>query len=267
MAKLSKREFKEQEAIFELLKKEKLTEDEKIHIYENINIGFIDNLQAGVYFTPFDMAMDFALMSYRHGKVIDCCAGIGGLSKAMLIRDSYEGNISEIICIEQNPQFVEIGRKLLPEARWICADVFDEELWKELTKDGKADCLISNPPFGKCPSRIKDNYSWMQYTEELELMVLELVIRFSTHGNMILPCGSIEFKENPYYDRVESRKVAKLRTKVKEFFYQESMSIDSTIYSEWKNLGKICTECVEINLDPKEYEPLDESTSNHSCES
>ncbi len=40
---------------------------------------------------------------------------------------------------------MEIGRKLLPEARWINADVFD---WRELDL-GRYDCAIGNPPFGR----------------------------------------------------------------------------------------------------------------------
>jgi predicted RNA methylase len=273
MSKLTKKEFKEQEEIFKLLEKDSLTEDEKIHVYENINPGFIDNLQAGVYFTPFDYALDFALMSYKENSIVDCCAGIGGLSKSMLMRDSYDKNITSITCIEQNPLFVSIGKKLLPEndnsekgtlVKWICADVFSQELWQELTLSGtqKFTTLISNPPFGKCPAKMKMNYEWIGYTQELELMVMALAVKFATHGNMILPSMSVEFRDCPvghYYERIQRNKVDRFRKDIKEFFYQESMSIDSTVYSDWKNLsgGKISTEAVEINLDPSEYEPLD----------
>jgi 2-polyprenyl-3-methyl-5-hydroxy-6-metoxy-1,4-benzoquinol methylase len=30
-----------------------------------------------------------------------------------------------MVCIEKNPDYVAVGRKVVPEATWICADVFD----------------------------------------------------------------------------------------------------------------------------------------------
>jgi len=255
MAKLSKAEFKQQEQIFQLLQKDKLTEQEVWSIYQDINPGFIDNLQKGVYFTPIELAADFALMSYRYGNVVDVCAGIGGLSHCMKLRDTYEGSIKSFTCIELNPEFVKIGKKLLPEANWICANAFDKELWSNITSTlpgNKFDVLISNPPFGKCPSNAKPD--WLNYTEELELMVMELALKFSNNAYMILPAGSIEFKEEPYYQRVKSNKVEKFRKKNSQFFFQESMSISSDIYKQdWKNLASINVECVEICMNESDY--------------
>ncbi|MEM6617579.1 MAG: hypothetical protein AAF619_13740, partial [Pseudomonadota bacterium] len=48
---------------------------------------------------------------------------------------------TELVCVEINPAFVEIGKKMIPEATWICADVFDV-LDIEL---GHFDCAVSNP--------------------------------------------------------------------------------------------------------------------------
>jgi hypothetical protein len=76
---------------------ENLSEEEIDHIYSNIDPGFIDNLQKGVYWTPYpDMSCDFSLMSYRWGHIVDVCAGIGGLAKSMFIRDSYDKHIESM---------------------------------------------------------------------------------------------------------------------------------------------------------------------------
>jgi hypothetical protein len=52
---------------------------------------------------------------------------------------------TELTCVEINPRYFEVGRKLLPEARWINADVFD---WRTLDL-GRYDVAIANPPFGR----------------------------------------------------------------------------------------------------------------------
>lgn len=31
----------------------------------------------------------------------------------------------ELVCVELNPRYVEVGHKVLPEAEWICGDIFD----------------------------------------------------------------------------------------------------------------------------------------------
>lgn len=32
---------------------------------------------------------------------------------------------ADITCVELNPHYVEVGKKVVPEATWICADVLD----------------------------------------------------------------------------------------------------------------------------------------------
>ena len=79
-----------------------------------------------------------------------------------------------------NPAFVEIGKKLLPEANWICGSAFDKSIWDQITKDlpdNKFDVCVSNPPFGKCPGDMKTD--WLRYNSDLELMVLELTLLYS----------------------------------------------------------------------------------------
>src|SRR5262249_47611369 len=83
-------------------------------------------------------------------------------------RDAFfrRGTQLEIVCIEQNPDYVTVGKKVLPEATWICANVLD--LPASL---GRFDCAIANPPFG----RIKSTGAAPRYTgAEFEYSVSRL---------------------------------------------------------------------------------------------
>src|SRR5690606_10107376 len=101
------------------------------------------NSSAGAFFTPMALAFDFAI-EVPAGRIIDLCAGVGMLSWALLNRRRWDAAPLDLTCIEVNPAYVEVGRKVLPEARWICASVFDVP-GMDL---GQFDCAISNPPFG-----------------------------------------------------------------------------------------------------------------------
>lgn len=93
--KLSKRDLKEQQSIYDLIQsKDKFSFEELERIYTDFNEGFLQDVTANsVYFTPLDMAYDFALMAQGFGVVVDMCAGIGVLSFAALTRDTYEKKI------------------------------------------------------------------------------------------------------------------------------------------------------------------------------
>ncbi|MGW5441564.1 methyltransferase [Nocardia asteroides] len=101
---------------------------------------------AGAFFTPADLA-DCMSVDVVGPRVIDLCAGIGAL--AFACRDN-PGERSrglptrELVCVESNPEFVAVGKKLVPEATWVCADVFElgRQRWPRF------DTAIANPPFG-----------------------------------------------------------------------------------------------------------------------
>ncbi|WP_461326571.1 class I SAM-dependent methyltransferase [Bradyrhizobium barranii] len=97
---------------------------------------------AGAFFTPTGLARDFAIDACG-GRTIDLCAGIGMLAFHVFWRAHYarerDEPPKEIVCIECNPAYVEVGRKVLPEARWICADVLDFD-WASLGRFNKRDC-------------------------------------------------------------------------------------------------------------------------------
>ena len=122
MAKLTKQQVKEHNIAVELLKKDVLTYDEKLTVLEKWNESATSmNSEAGAFFTPTGLAKDFSIEIYENEKIIDLCAGIGKLA---FFAYHYK-NCKDITCVELNPLYVEVGKKILPEANWINASIFD----------------------------------------------------------------------------------------------------------------------------------------------
>lgn len=247
--KLSKPELKLQKEIQQILAKEFLSEDDIERIYEDFNPGFISDVTIhSAYFTPLDMAFDFALFAPRYGVIVDMCAGIGILSYAAKIRDTYEGNIRQLVCIERNPDYIEIGKKLLPSADWIQGDMFDKNVWDSIIdKYGRIDGIISNPPFGKV-SKTDQDRSWLKYQgADLDIAAIEVALYFTENVSMILPSGSVTFRYSgrPYYDEVPNRKIDKLKKDTGLQFMMTNPGIDTSVYDQFKNT-KITVEHVDF---------------------
>ncbi|MEM8759213.1 MAG: hypothetical protein AAGE83_02670 [Pseudomonadota bacterium] len=191
MAKLTRDQIKRHEAALAILRKDRLTDDEREQVFRDFNPGAEHmNGRSGAFFTPFELAGDFALELNGATKVIDLCAGIGALSAFKFWRSQWDRREAErldITCVEINPAFVEIGRKLAPWARWICADVFEIDA-EEL---GRFDVACANPPFG----RVRRSGLGPRYTgPEFELHVIDLASRFADRGAFIVPAMSAPFR-------------------------------------------------------------------------
>src|SRR5512138_2077330 len=124
MAKLTKSEIKLYNESLRILNKDKLTIEDKLFVLEHWQEGASNvNSAAGAYFTPTGLARDFALHVCGR-RVIDLCAGIGSLSFAVWMRE-YEEDALDITCVELNPASVEVRKKILPNANWVCGSIFD----------------------------------------------------------------------------------------------------------------------------------------------
>ena len=136
MARLTKAEAKKHHEAEQLLDKDTWTHADREfftqHWQESANHV---NTTAGAFFTPLDYAMDVAL-DVGPGKIVDLCAGIGTLSYAAMLRNGTE-NV-HITCIELNPAYVEIGRKMIPQARWITGDTARRQVHELRANVGRA---------------------------------------------------------------------------------------------------------------------------------
>jgi len=227
VSKLTKAEAKAHGDALALLEKDELTDDDRIFIMENWqeSANHINSV-AGAFFTPWRLARDAALDIYNEGRIIDLCAGIGTLSLAAFWRGYYDrrdsGKTLEIVCVEMNPEYVELGRKMLPEAEWICGSIFD------LPDLGHFDQAISNPPFGT----IKAGGDWRgKYTgSKFEYRTIEVASRIADYGTFIVPQQSAGFRYSgaPYYMHSESGEYATTREYAK-FSEQTGIRLDAGV--------------------------------------
>lgn len=231
MARLTKQETKNHNKALEILKKDSLNIEEKEFVFNNWNEGATHTNSAfGAFFTPLDMAYDFALDVYPN-RIIDLCAGIGVLSYC--IKTRYPE--AEITCVELNPDYVEVGKRLVPEANWICSDVFDV-LGMDL---GRFDCAVSNPPFG----RVKRSGNAPRYTgAEFEYHVIDIASQIADYGVFILPQMSAGFNYSGkrYYERQTSGKAFDFQKQMGMHF-DAGVGVDTSYYqNDWKGVSPLC---------------------------
>jgi predicted RNA methylase len=187
MAKLTKEQAKKHAEACKLLQKNHLSLDEKHFVLENwredashINSVF------GAFFTPPALARDLSIeVSGR--RVVDLCAGIGSLAFAAWHRHDHDrASLNHITCVEINPDYVAVGKKILPEATWIVADVFD--LPEHI---GQFDCAISNPPFGMTKASGKSP----RFTGNIfEYRVIDIASDLAAYGVFLIPQASAPFE-------------------------------------------------------------------------
>ncbi|MFJ3588624.1 methyltransferase [Streptomyces sp. NPDC090231] len=204
MARLSKAQSKMHTQALALVALDRdLTEDEKEFVLEHFQEAATatHNLD-GAFFTPESLARDLSI-EVSGDRIIDLCAGIGRLAWAC--RDLWGRRWNneparDIVCVEKNPDYVAVGRKILPEATWVCADVLtvpDLGL-------GEFDTAISNPPFGNI-ARTGDapGYSGSRF----EYHVIAIAATLAQFGAFILPQASAPFRYSgePFYREESDR--------------------------------------------------------------
>ena len=168
-----------------------LKQDEREFIARNWSPLAFHNASVGahgVFFTPFEIAMEMTIeMPGNALRVVDLCAGIGRLALAHEFRVGCDA--TEYTCIELNEDFVRVGKRVMPQANWIQASVWDQEIY---SLDEKVfDLAISNPPYGKlkrseCPK-------WLKYNGLMEYMVAEIAHRIATYGVFLIGQSAAPF--------------------------------------------------------------------------
>jgi hypothetical protein len=237
MAKLTKAQAKAHAQACDLLAKPVLTKDDKDFVLKNWNEGANHvNGAAGAFFTPYDMAFDFTIDAIGQGgyggRIIDLCAGIGMLSYACWHRSDKKARIT---CVERNPDYLAVGKKILPEADWILADVLDA-----LDMDlGRFDVAISNPPFGA----IKRERNSPRYAgKDFEFHVIDIAAHLADSGTFIVPQMSAGFiyGGRPCYERQKDGKSVKFQ-ELTGLHFEAGCGIDTAFYiNDWKGVSPMC---------------------------
>lgn len=242
MAKLTHQQIKNHDTAMALLDKPSLTHEDKLYIFENYREEAIHiNSKAGAFFTPYGLARDFRLhLPWLYDgaiNVLDMCAGIGVLSYAAHEHaNSWNKERVNITCIEINPDYVEIGRKILPEANWICGDALSPELLGSL---GKFDCAIANPPFGYIHSSYKQHYK----SGFFEYMVIEAASRLARDGVFLVPQQSAPFvySGTNFHEYLHGDCKANRFTEKTGIELEVGVGVDTTDYLDgWHGVKTVC---------------------------
>lgn len=246
--KLTKIEIKEHKEIEKLLKQDKLIEKERDFIYDHFLPHNITNnaQEDGSFFTPQSISGALAAMCDCDGSiVIDLAAGIGSLSYGLI---SSNRNLKKLICVEKNENFIEIGKKLLPEAIWICGDIYAESTAVKLKKL-KADWVISNPPYGLHLKK-KEH---LKYCGSSDLMAVEVATSLAPDSMFIIPMNNVPFTD---YKTLFTSKNNKISPSLRSFMATHqhikfnSVSVDMSVYEkDWRDgIGSVelvhLTNCV-----------------------
>lgn len=232
MAKLTKAQAKTHAEAERILTQDKLTHDERWFVYENWQESAQHiNSVAGAFFTPTGLARDLSI-EVSGKRILDLCAGTGVLSYLYLLGCQWDRTIPDIVCIEKNPAYAAVGRKLLPEARWIESDVFD------LPRDlGRFDFAIGNPPFGSTSrgERGAPRYSGSRF----EYHVIDVASDYADYGAFIIPQASAPFRYSGMQNFQPAADDAYLafsdRTGIE---LGNSCGIDTSVYQrEWRGVA------------------------------
>jgi hypothetical protein len=243
MAKLTKAQAKRHSEAVSLLEKDTLTHDEQMFVIEHWQESAQHiNSVAGAFFTPYDLATGLAI-EVGPGRIIDLCAGIGTLSRSVIDYQHLNGAL-DVTCVEFNPAYVEVGRKVVPEANWICADVLDVP-GMDL---GHFSTAFSNPPFGRI-KREGDKRAPRYQGSDFEFIVIDIASHIAGYGVFILPQMSAGFNYSgrPTYERQVSGKAFEFQ-KATGLHFEAGCGFDTAQYlREWRGVAPICEiVCVEF---------------------
>ena len=176
------------------------------------------------------LAWDFILDAGCSGDCIELCAGIGRLSYYQYLRNEP----THITCVELNPEYVMIGKRVLPEAEWICGDAL------QYSPDRFYRVAYGNPPFGKINT--SEAYTGRYKGSEFEYKVIDHASTFSSYGVWIVPQGSAGFQYSGvhFYERRESQKYKKFVDST-GWSFEPGCGIDTSIYrEEWNGTNVVC---------------------------
>jgi hypothetical protein len=193
MAKLTKQQAADHRRACDLVASSKKLDDEERwfvlqHWRESADAG---SPLDGAFFTPLDLAFDLSL-DVDGDRVIDLCAGTGRLAFACRERGRT------LVCVERSSAYAEVGRRVVPEADWIVADVTD----LDTSGLGTFSCAIANPPYNHTP-RVG---SGPRYTGGLtHYHVIDVAADLARRGVFLVPRSSAPFITSGRPDTIEQQ--------------------------------------------------------------
>ncbi|MCI2422472.1 hypothetical protein MOQ72_34100 [Saccharopolyspora sp. K220] len=185
-----------------------LHSDEKLFILKHWNAAATNRHRTtGAWFTPLSLARDLSIgLGDSTNTVIDLCAGIGHLTwecRDLAGRLWNNQDPRRVICVEREEEYVRVGRKILPDAHWICANAFT--VITDPTSYGiidRVDVAISNPPYG----RADINGTGPRYTgKRAEYHVLDAAAELAQRAVFLIPQDSAPFAYSGRQNYVEKR--------------------------------------------------------------
>lgn len=210
-----------------------LTDDERDFVLDHwLASSTTHSASDRAFFTPAGLARDMSI-EVTGDRIIDLCAGTGRLAyHARDLWGRWPGPGREFVCVERNPEYVRVGRRVLPEARWICADVLD--LPSMLDELGTFDSALSNPPFGALPRkhRAPGAYAGRRF----EYHVIALAARMARRGVFVVPQTSAPFAYSgrPCFEHDRADAEYRKFTAATGITLQPNCGIDTSVYDgEW----------------------------------
>jgi len=224
--KLTKAHLKLHDEALERLTQPVLTDEDKEFVLENFHPGATNNITKGaIHFTPLELAKTVACFSGT-GRVLDACAGIGSL--AYMHRGWHPD--AELVCIEQNAEFVEVGKKIVPDATWICGDIFDI-----LPTLPRFDHAISNPPYGRIST--VDGVA--------HFAIMELLLRHCRQGAIVIIPDQDHSRADSGRHEQPSEHYRRFMTKYPEAILDPT---SSDPWNQWKETGVTARVC-DLSID------------------
>lgn len=243
MAKIPKDAAKRHKQALDLVNSDKaLTLDERVFILDNFHEAATNmNGLAGAFFTPEGLARDLSI-EVSGDSIIDLCAGIGRLSF------ECRHDRKRIVCVEQNPEYAQAGKRVMPEAEWIVGNVF------ELGDIGRFTWAISNPPFGNIKTGGSNRGAYKG--RKFEYRVIELASQIAEYGVFIVPQESAPFRYSGQQCYREE-----INAECRKFLDQTGITLemncglDTSVYlAEWKGVSPMC-EIVICDFDIPDAKP------------
>lgn len=220
---LSKNELKNHQIALDLVHSDrKLLEDDKIFILENYQASsHAMSKFHGAFFTPLELAYDFTIEipdSSEGLDIVDLCAGIGTLSFASLRK------AKSLTCVEYNKEYIEVGKRVLPEADWIEGDALSFD------PNGKIfDIAISNPPFGNI--RTGSDEALLYKGSKFEWKIAEKAHSIARLSSFIIPTMSAD-RNNALYEKF---------SKLTGVDFEDSCVDISDYRKQWKGASPHCS--------------------------